>query len=557
MVTQFDMDALEILNLVKFDFLKLRTLDTIQVCADMIYEQLGITIDPYSWPDEYYRDNIVWETLSEGDTLGVFQIETNSGTRLTKEFKPQNLNEMSDILTLVRPGPQRSGLTRTYMRRRAGEEDIEVPDPRLKDVLAKSYGCLLYQEDIMATTMVLAGYDGEEADKVRKILGKKQVEKVIEEGKKFVAGAEEHGMVRTAADDLWEQMAEFAKYSFNRAHAYAYGMISYWCAWLKVNYPVQFLVACMSTVDDDRIPEFINAARKTGYKVLPPDINASGKHFRYSGDLVIRYGFMAIRGIADASADPIIAGQPYQTFDDFNERRTSKVNSGAVKTLARVGAFDSLFPNRKALVTKLDWEASGEDVKCIFKDPEFTNVEFNGLPCHFDWASEPQPPAEIGRNGKPKKQKVLAVPKRCSIKCRNYTPPDPIDVSSVMNYTPDDIMAIEQELLGIYLTYTPFDRVDEKYRRLSRTASEMLSDETEPKDHAVLGVVKSTNYRTTSTGSPMAHVTLDARDGDLATAIFSDGVEKYRNVLKPGKLVMAIVKKRQDGRMNITAVMPL
>jgi DNA polymerase-3 subunit alpha len=126
-----------------------------------------------------------------------------------------------------------------------------------------------------------------------------------------------------------------------------------------------------------------------------------------------------------------------------------------------------------------------------------------------------------------------------------------------MNYTPDDIMAIEQELLGIYLTYTPFDRVDEKYRRLSRTASEMLSDETEPKDHAVLGVVKSTNYRTTSTGSPMAHVTLDARDGDLATAIFSDGVEKYRNVLKPGKLVMAIVKKRQDGRMNITAVMPL
>lgn len=225
MVAEFGLESLEELGFVKFDLLTLRTLDTIQETVDQIRQDLGVEIDVYSWREEY-EDPQVWEEISDGHTLGIFQIETRAGTRLTKRFEPGSLSELADVITLVRPGPVRSGLTEIYFQRRAGLEPVTFPDPRLETVLAKTYGTMLYQEDIMAVTMALAGYDSNEADAVRKILGKKQVEKVAEAGHKFVAAAIERGMAREDAEHLWEQMAEFAKYCVSgdtRVHLAASG----------------------------------------------------------------------------------------------------------------------------------------------------------------------------------------------------------------------------------------------------------------------------------------------------------------------------------------------
>jgi DNA polymerase-3 subunit alpha len=555
MVTQFDMEALELLNLVKFDFLKLRTLDTIQDCVDMVREQLKIDINVYKWPYTYYDDPLVWEELSRGDTLGVFQIETSSGTRLTREFKPNNLNELSDILTLVRPGPMRSGLTRTYMNRRAGLEAISVPDPRLKEVLKRSWGCLLYQEDIMATCMALALYDGEEADKVRKILGKKKVEAVVQEGKKFLAGAIANGMTEQAANDLWIQMAEFAKYSFNRAHAYAYAMISYWTAWLKVNYPAQWLTASMSTVKPDRIPEFIDDARVKGYQVLPPDVNESGKKFKYNMQLAIRYGFLGVKGISDASADPIVEGQPFSNFQDFLDRKTSKVNSGTVNTLARIGAFDGMVSNRRALEAQLGYEASGDSIRCVNKDDSVKGP--NDLPCVFDWSSEPAPPVIFGRSGKPLKAKELTIPKKCTIRCRHYTPPAPLNIEIIAPYEVADIMDIEFELLGVYLTHTPFDRVDQEMIKLTKTANELMTNDTPEGEYPIVAVIKSCRNTTTQAGNPMCHITFSTKNGTLDSPIFSESLAKYGAAIKQGNLVAALVKKRRDGRFNTSAAVKL
>ena len=208
LVIEFDMDIAEELGLVKFDLLTLRNLDTIQATIDLITED---SIDVYSWRDEY-EDQMVWDEISAGHTLGIFQIETPGGTRDTKRFKPKSLNELADVITLVRPGPKRSGLTEMYFRRKMGEEEVSVLDPRLEPVLASTYGCMIFQEQVIKTCVVLAGYTEEEADNVRRLLGKKKVEQVEEAGRKFLSRCAENDVDEKVANTIWDQMAEFAKY---------------------------------------------------------------------------------------------------------------------------------------------------------------------------------------------------------------------------------------------------------------------------------------------------------------------------------------------------------
>jgi DNA polymerase-3 subunit alpha len=275
MVTQWAMGDVEAIGLVKFDILTLRTLDTIQQTLDLVREQRRYEIDLEAWEAEF-EDPLVWDELQAAHTLGVFQIETHSGTRLCERMRPQNVAELADMVTIVRPGPMNSGLTDLYLRRRAGEQAVSYPDPRLEMVLAPTYGAMIYQEQVMAVTRLLAGYDESEADGVRRILGKKKVSAIAEAGQTFLDRVD---MPREQAERLWAQMAEFSKYGFNKSHAYAYAFLAFWTAFLKVNYPREFLVAAMSTVDKDRVPEFVKEARRLDVEVLPPDINTSGPGF--------------------------------------------------------------------------------------------------------------------------------------------------------------------------------------------------------------------------------------------------------------------------------------
>lgn len=553
LIAQFDKDVLEELGYVKFDLLTLRNLDTIQATIDLIRQRRGHHIDVYSWTEEY-NDPQVWQEVAEAHTLGIFQIETTLGTRYAKLMRPQSLADLADLVTIVRPGPRNSKLTDTYLRRRNGEEEVTYPDPRLEGVLAKTYGCLLYQEDIMQTCMVLGGYDSNEADQVRKILGKKKVELVAAAGQEFIARAVEHGMDSQAASTLWAQMAEFAKYSFNRAHAYAYAMLGYWTAWLKFHYPVEFLTAALSSIDKDRIPDFVKEARRMGYQVLPPDINESGVGFK-PGPLTVRYGLDSIKGIGVA-AEHIMAAQPFASFEDFMTRvvepKGAKVNRGHVATLARIGAFDSLEPNRRGLEQMLLAEKTGESTRCTFKVDTIPVGAPNDLPCTYDWAAEPDPVNP--RTGRKIKRKPP--PKKCTKACRRYTAPEPMQIAQVDPYTDVDIREIEAELLGVYLSSTPFDMLDPVDREMTLAQAELALDERGPHMlYVVAGVLTKARPHKDSTGREMGFLGIETEVGTLDVVCFNTAWTKYKRDLKVGGFYAAEVERNARG-FNLYALMP-
>lgn len=542
MISQFDMHALVSLGFVKFDMLNIRNLDTIQDTVDLIRAQTGREINPYSWREEY-SDPQIWEEISEGWTLGMFQIETVSGTRLTRRFRPTSLAELSDVITLVRPGPMRSGLTEIYFRRRKGDEDVSYADARLERLLSKTYGTMLYQEDIMAVSMSLAGYDSNEADAVRKILGKKKVELVNEAGEKFVRRAVANDTDREVAEHLWEQMAEFAKYSFGRAHAYAYAMLGFWTGWLKFHYPIQFLTAALSTVKQERVPEFVEEARRMGYNILPPDINESNEGFTSSpARMAVRYGLKSIKGIGDAAVAAITENRPYTSWEDFQERRGTKCNSGHIKTLVHIGAMDSLFPNRRALEKLMEVEAIPGSDRCSWKDPA-TVSEWNELPCTFDWASEPPP---LGRTGKPTKPKP--VPKKCTRGCRQFSPtplPDPV---SIAPYTDADIRTIEMDVLGVYLSSTPFDRIPAEDKADLATAADVMVGQEGTYTLAV--VLKAVRQKPGGdrNGNAMGWLTLTTERGELDCVVFHSNWGKYGRHFTVGTMAYVAITKNDRGQ---------
>lgn len=539
MISQFDMEALDFMGYIKFDILTIRTLDTLQVTVDTARKHYGLSIDVYAFEEEY-EDPLVWDRICEGYTLGMFQIETTSGTKLVKRLKPRSIADLADVGALVRPGPTRSGLTETYLVRRDGLEAVVFPDPRMEEFLSSTQGVLVYQEQVMQTAMILAGYDSTEADGVRKILGKKKVDQVVEAGHKFTDGCVAHGMDRQAAETLWSQMAEFAKYGFGKAHSVAYGMITYWTAWLLVHYPVPTLTALLCTVDKERIPEFVQQARKIGIHILPPDINASGKGFRPEG-ITIRYGLDSIKGVGEKAVDNLELCQPFADFADFLERKDSRaVNSGVVQILAKVGAFDSIEPHRKALVQRLEAESDGSAVQCVFKDPELQGP--NGLPCTFDWESEPRPVNK--RTGKLLKAKPL--PKKCTKACRQYTAPEPVELSLVEPYTAREIRQIEQEMLGLQLSSTPFEVFAEEDRKDLRDFAELL-DKGMVGVYMIAGTISRVRHHVDRAGRKMAFFNLVTESTDVNIAAFAEEYATYHLSIQEGFFGMAEVKRDSGG----------
>jgi DNA polymerase-3 subunit alpha len=344
------------------------------------------------------------------------------------------------------------------------------------------------------------------------------------------------------AEVLWGQMAEFAKYSFNRAHAFAYALLGYWCAWLKFHYPVEFLTSALSTVDKSKIPDFIKESRRMGLKVLPPDINESGKGFKAS-TLSVRYGLDSIKGIGDAAVAAITQGQPYESFDDFMERKGPGADAGVVRLLARIGAFDRMVPNRRGLEQRLLAEKTGESTQCIFKDTGFTNKY--DLPCHFDWESEPQPINE--RTGKKLKKKPP--PKKCTKACRNYTAPQPMRISDVEAYTDADIRDIEMEMLGVYLSSTPFDRLDSDERAKCLHDAKQQAQGGMPEGTRFLLAVTVSAVRpyVSRNNQKMGFVTLETEVSEVEAVVFSTPWIKFGKSIKKGALAMASIYKTDRG----------
>lgn len=351
-------DNLEIekFGFIKFDFLGLRHLDTLTEVNRLVN---GNT-DPnfyYNFTSEMYADPEPWKLVKAGNTLGIFQLETAGMTKVGREFKPQNDLDIADLISVNRPGLVRAGLLQEYLDRRNGLKEVRIRHPLLENILSKTFGMFVYQEQIMLAVQACANYTLAEADDVRRIMGKKHQEELLALKPEFIkrcfANPAFTNPVRNAeqvANNLWNDLEYFGSYGFNMAHALAYGFISAWGIYMKHYYPLEYMAACLATDQKEGMPQqYLRAVRKMGKKVLPPDINSSGANFTVD-PLGIRYGLISVRSVGPAAVKEILAKREYSSLDDFVKKIIKLyVKYPAIINLIKIGAFDS-FGDRGGLL---------------------------------------------------------------------------------------------------------------------------------------------------------------------------------------------------------------
>ena len=355
-VTQFDYEDAEKAGLVKFDFLGLKTL-TVIAKAEELLKQRGIDLHTQTID---FIDANTFEMLARGDSVGVFQLEGAGMRDLLRKMKPDHINDLVALVALYRPGPMDS--IPKYIACKNGKEVVEYLHPSLEPILKETYGVMTYQDDVMRIARELAGYTMGEADILRRAMGKKIPAEMIPQRKKFLSGAAERGIAPSVAEQIFEQAEKFAGYGFNKGHAAAYAQVAYQTAFLKANYPVEFLAASM-TLDignTDRLNIFRQEAQRLGVTIAPPDINRSQSVFTCDAEAnTVFYALAAVKGVGKQAMDHVVearrAGGPFKSISDFARRVDPKqVNKRALENLVRAGAFDSLNPNRKQLVENSD-----------------------------------------------------------------------------------------------------------------------------------------------------------------------------------------------------------
>jgi DNA polymerase III subunit alpha len=552
MVSEWGFREADRFGRLKLDFLTLRTLDSVQECLDLVQERTGQQLDLRSWDIEH-EDPQVYDEIGTGNTLGMFQLETSLCSDYCRRMKPRSIADLADLTTYVRPGPRNSGATESYLRRRAGLEEVTYPHPLLEKHLARSQGVMLYQEDILMAVRELGGYDDLEADGVRKILGKKLTEKIGPAGEEFVRRCVERGHDEAQVRELWDKIAEFGKYAFNRAHGYSYATLSYWTAWLKTHYPLEMTAAILSTIGDmDRMADHATEARRRGILVLPPDVRFSGPDFTI-GPLSVRYGLSAIKGVGPAAIRKIVSGQPYATLDDFRQR--SGVDAGVLYALARAGALAGLTSSRKGIVRAIEAERDGSAVRCVHKDAEASGP--NGLPCAYPWEQEPPPPPRYGKplkDGSRRELKVIVKPppERCTRACRRYTPPPSADLAAWGEYSPAELFRQDFEVYGCWMHDAPFaqlDQLGEGTREQGRQVALMLRSAPDG-SYPLAAIYGGAHAARTKAGNMMWWVTLATEVSTFDLACFSPRRDDEPDVpatlktLRAGSLVAADVVKR-------------
>ena len=362
-ITQFDKDDLEHLGLVKFDFLGLKTLTIINRTLKTIRQPggddagVGAT-GSFSLDDISMRDPETFRLLQSCETTAVFQLESHGMRDLIRRLKPDRFEDIVALVALFRPGPLQSGMVNDFISRKHGQSPIVYPHPSLKSILEDTYGVILYQEQVMQIAQELAGYSLGAADLLRRAMGKKKPEEMATQRSVFVTGAEKQGVPARKAEEIFDLMEKFAGYGFNKSHSAAYALLAYQTAWLKAHHPAAFMASVLTGDMDhtEKLQPLLFDCRRMGLAILPPDINRSTHGFTVEGEN-IRYGLGAIKGVGQAMVESIEQARreaPFLHVEDFCERMGAHLNRRALEALIKAGAFDSLEPERIALLERLD-----------------------------------------------------------------------------------------------------------------------------------------------------------------------------------------------------------
>lgn len=396
-VAQFDKVAIEALGFLKADLLGLRNLSTLANARRMVHERHGGDPIDFRKLDDAQAPEGVWRIFDEGNTLGVFQMGGKDITACAQQLTPRSTMDLSTIVALYRPGVILAGMLQVFINRKLGREPVRYVAPQLEPILKDTYGVIVYQEQSMAICQQLAGYTPLEADHMRSIIGKKKVREMEAEEPKFVRGCVEHsGITAEQATEIFSQIKASGLYSFNKAHSYSYAMITFWTAWMKHMYPVEFYCACFQTVDGKVLPKYMREARKNGFQITMPSVTSVSDDWTILDDHSIAIGIGSLKGVGDKAVRSIFEGAPYRDFDDFKAR--SGANNGVIRTLIKARFFREWHPNAKDLLyrfesndmaTNLFGDAS--TVRFTEEQPDFTREEIIetekamiGMPLTFD-----------------------------------------------------------------------------------------------------------------------------------------------------------------------------
>jgi DNA polymerase-3 subunit alpha len=349
-VTQWDMNRVEQNGLLKIDFLGLRNLGVVDMAEKLINERHGTSVDCYNLPLD---DEGVYKYLSKGNSMGIFQVESRGMRDMMLSMRPDRIEDIMGLISLYRPGPLGSGMDKIYIDRKHGRKNSQVPHPKLEDVLQKSRGVMLYQEDVINVSRVLANFSASEADDLRKVIGKKQMDKVHLFRDKFVDGCKKHSDVDSSlANKIYSDIEYFAGYGFNKAHAASYAVLSYITAWLKYYYPLEYMTALLTSVatNKDKLSPYLNECRKMSINVLPPSMKDSSSDFTISDEDEIIFGFSAIDGIGESKVQEMLANRGSSNIWEFLRTCESGViNRATLEHLIKSGAFDELSPGSKKI----------------------------------------------------------------------------------------------------------------------------------------------------------------------------------------------------------------
>lgn len=508
--TQFTMTTLEELGLLKMDFLGLRTLTVIQDAAKLAEKSSGKVIDMGAID---YNDKKVLDSIGSGKTEGVFQLESGGMKNFMKELKPQNLEDIIAGISLYRPGPM--DFIPQYIKGKTHPEEITYDCPQLEPILEPTYGCIVYQEQVMQIVRDLAGYTLGRSDLLRRAMSKKKGDVMQKERQNFVYGNQEEGVPgciangidEKTANKIYDEMIDFAKYAFNKSHAAAYAVVAYQTAWLKYYYPVEFMAALMTSVIDNpgKVSEYIYTCKQMGIAVLPPDINKGEGNFSVdSGN--IRYGLAAIKSIGKPVIHAILeerkAGGPFKTLKDFIERLSSReVNKRTIESFIKSGAFDSLGGTRKQFMMVY--------VKILDQVNQERKYSMTGQMSLFDMVSDEQ-----------KSEFDIPLP-------------------DVGEYEKETKLAFEKEVVGVYLTGHPLEDYAEKWKKnISKTTLDFQVDE--ETGHAkvydgakeiVGGMISAKTIKYTKNNKTMAFITLEDLVGSVEVVIFPKDYERNQQYL--------------------------
>lgn len=508
-VTQYDMYTVgeDGVGLLKMDFLGLRNLTIIEESLNFIKVNRGVEIDLSTVPMD---DKKTYSLLSDAETTGIFQLESAGMRRYIKDLKPNSIFDLMAMVALYRPGPMAN--IPEFIARKRDPSRIDLPDQRLKEALAQSYGMLVYQDDVLLTTIAIAGYNWLDADKFRKAMGKKIPAEMKKQKEQFLKGSVANGLSERKAEQIFNLIAPFAGYGFNKAHAACYATIAYRTGYLKANYPVEFMTALLTAesrgssgpIKNEKISQAIAECRRLHLTVLPPNINKSDKDFTIENVEKIRFGLSAIKNVGDAAIKNILenrANGDYKNFEDFCERTDlSTINKKTIESLIKAGAMD-IFGNRASLLSS---------------HQEITE-----------------------RINKKKKQSVAGQ--------ASLFGDDALDskklksnISTIEDFTPHEKLAFEKEFLGFYLTSHPQMENLIAIKSVISHGLEFLEEEQEGQKVTVGGIIETMRkILTKKTGSEMAFITIGDEKGlTIECVVFPKIYERHRSLITKDALII-------------------